>query len=70
MPETTIRRRYRAGLRNFFELYQPLANTWQMIDNSHSGQPTLIAAGEKRDTKIVKDPKIWREIEQMAGVGK
>ena len=41
-----------------------------MIDNGNSGQPTPIAAGEKRDTKVVKDPKVWREIKQMAGVEK
>ena len=34
VPEATIRRRYRAGLYNFFRLYQPLATTWSVFDNS------------------------------------
>ncbi len=28
VPEPVIRRRFRAGLQNFFQLYQPLADTW------------------------------------------
>lgn len=68
VPETTIRRRYWAGLRNFFQLYQPLADTWQMVDNSGSGQPRLIAAGVKHDVMIVKDDENWQEIKQKAGV--
>jgi predicted ABC-type ATPase len=34
VPEETIRRRYRSGLRNFFHLYQALTTTWRMYDNS------------------------------------
>ena len=37
VPEATVRRRYHAGLRNFFSLYSPLATTWEMIDNSVGG---------------------------------
>ncbi len=29
VPEETIRRRYRAGLRNFFRLYMQLATLWR-----------------------------------------
>jgi predicted ABC-type ATPase len=34
IPEATVRRRYAAGLRNFFGLYQPISTTWGMHDNS------------------------------------
>lgn len=34
IPEATIRRRYESSRRNFRELYQPLANTWRVFDNS------------------------------------
>lgn len=30
IEETTIRRRYFRGLKNFFELYQPLADSWSV----------------------------------------
>ena len=45
IPEETIRRRYEAGLRNFFELYRPIALSWEMLDNSDIGSPRMIAAG-------------------------
>src|SRR5262245_55089260 len=34
VPEATIRRRYESGLRNFFSLYQPIATSWRIFDNS------------------------------------
>ncbi len=37
VPEETIRRRYRAGQKNFFQLYMPLATKWQLFDNSDHG---------------------------------
>src|SRR3990167_6931607 len=30
VPEPVIRRRYRAGLKNFFNLYRPIANSWRL----------------------------------------
>ncbi|RYG70979.1 hypothetical protein EON77_13300, partial [bacterium] len=32
VPEATIRRRYRAGLQNFFGLYLPRVDTWRIYD--------------------------------------
>jgi predicted ABC-type ATPase len=61
VPEATVRRRYRAGIRNFFSLYQPLASTWQMIDNSIE-EPRLVAAGIGRRASIVRDQSLWRKI--------
>ncbi len=49
VSEATVRRRYLAGLRNFFELYQPLANKWQVIENSIAGRSRLIASGSGDD---------------------
>jgi predicted ABC-type ATPase len=45
VPEETIRRRYHAGLSNFFRLYQPMTTTWQLCENSVSDNPRLIASG-------------------------
>ena len=45
VPEETIRRRYEAGLSNFFSLYQPIARTWEFCDNSAEPGTTLIASG-------------------------
>ena len=42
VPEDTIRRRYRAGIHNFFRLYQPIATSWTLY-NSSGPEPTLVA---------------------------
>ena len=42
IPEEVIRRRYDKGLRNLFQLYLPLADEWQVYDNS-SADPVIIA---------------------------
>jgi predicted ABC-type ATPase len=42
---SAIRRRFAAGLKNFFKLYRDVADTWQMFDNSRLSGPRLIASG-------------------------
>lgn len=62
VPEDTIRRRYSRGLRNFFQLYRPLASSWRMYDNSSRGRPRRIASGSHvRATRIV-DRQAWERI--------
>lgn len=67
VPEGTIRRRYRAGLKNFFSLYQPIATSWQMFDNSQPGRMTLIAAGSGKRVSRAPRRALWRQIESEAG---
>ena len=67
VPESTIRRRYSAGLRNFFELYQPLASSWQMFDN-RSKRTVLIAAGSSQTEHLVHKPRIWKSIREVIRV--
>lgn len=43
VPDDVVRRRYERGLLNFFNIYQPIADSWVMIDNSSSPSPKLIA---------------------------
>jgi predicted ABC-type ATPase len=64
IPEDTIRRRYSAGLRNFFELYQPFATTWRIYDNSMSPRPQLIADGDKESVNVFQ-PAIWLSIQEF-----
>jgi predicted ABC-type ATPase len=44
VPESTIRRRFQAGLRNFENLYKPIVNEWLLYDNSDAS-PQLLAEG-------------------------
>jgi hypothetical protein len=61
VPEQTIRRRYRSGLRNFFALYRPLTTTWRMYDNS-THELRLLASGTGTETRVVNDRGLWERI--------
>jgi len=64
VAEETIRRRYRGGLRNFFALYQPLATTWRMYDNSDVTQMSLIASGQGTAVTQVVNMAVWEQVKQ------
>lgn len=68
VPESTVRRRYRAGLANFFRLYRPRVDTWRLYDNSRGPDPELVASGARDPetgdgTMKVGDPVIWTPLE-------
>lgn len=66
VPEDIIRRRYKAGIRNFFNLYQPLTESWRFYDNSNPAGPRLVAAGSGKDVQIVDDKEIWNVIKGVS----
>ncbi len=70
VPEAIVRRRYRAGLRNFFALYRPLAATWEMMDNSSGQVARMIASGRGDATDQVGDAVLWTQIQEAYGHGK
>ena len=61
VPEKIIRRRYRKGLSNFPSLYQPLADTWTVYDNSTSEDPQVLATGNERTVLTVLQPDSWQQ---------
>ena len=67
VPETMIRRRYESGLRNFFTLYQSLAMTWRMYDNSGDVGVRLIAAGQRATVTQTGEAAIWQTLTQEYG---
>ncbi len=62
VPDDTVRRRYRAGLENFFDRYMPLADAWHMFDNSCEAEPQLIATHDRTSGVFVKNRVIWKQI--------
>ncbi len=64
VPEATIRRRYKAGLRNFFSLYRPLSTAWLVYNNSQIGPPGLVAAGQGTRTLQIADQASWDVIRE------
>ncbi len=59
VPEAVIRRRYDAGLKNFWDLYQPLADAWSVYDNTLSSEPVSIVSGESGRPLTVLDQDSW-----------
>jgi predicted ABC-type ATPase len=61
VPEETIRRRFKKGLRHFFETYSPLVDTWRMYDNSDGQGPKLIAKGAGQELEV-QQPEQWNQM--------
>ncbi len=57
VPDADIRRRYARSVRNFLELYRPIADEWEVYDNTY-GQRSLLALGTP-DDEAIDDPDTW-----------
>ena len=66
IPEETIRRRYANSIKNFFELYQPLATEWKVYDNSVAGLSSLIAEFSEDAGITVADWAVWEQTQRSA----
>jgi predicted ABC-type ATPase len=66
IPENTIRRRYHAGLRNFFLVYQPMADTWRVFDNSRMGETHLVVTGQRGEVRTVHESITWEKMKEKS----
>lgn len=57
VPDADIRRRYARSVRNFLELYRPIADEWEVYDNTEDPR-TLLAIGTP-DDELIDDPDTW-----------
>jgi predicted ABC-type ATPase len=64
VPADTVRRRHRAGLRNFFSLYEPLASAWKLYDSSGL-KPALIAERLAAQPLRVYDEAAWTVVKRQ-----
>jgi len=62
VPESVVRRRFAAGLGNFFSLYREVVDTWQMFDNSAVAGPRLLAAGGGGQPAQILDAGAWEDL--------
>jgi predicted ABC-type ATPase len=69
IPEDVIRRRYIAGLKNFFGLYMPLADDWRAYDNTQKGNALLIAEKRPGQAEIIHRPETWQRMKGIADNG-
>lgn len=61
VPEETIRRRFKVGLKNFFNLYKSLASLWQIYDNTLMGNLVPIAS-EINNSLEIHNSEIWKNL--------
>lgn len=60
IPSNVIRRRYASGIKNFFEMYAPLVDSWRFFDNSLC-EPQLLASCEQGQHEVYND-SIWQRV--------
>jgi predicted ABC-type ATPase len=64
IPDETIRRRYKSGIRNFFEIYQPLADKWDVYNTIQTTPPELIACGIMNKTPLILNAELWSRMQK------
>ncbi len=65
IPEADIRRRFSAGLRNFFHLYCPMADRWSLYDAS--GSANGVVASQEADKLEIMESQLFEQIKIQAG---
>lgn len=68
VPLADLRRRYRRSVRNFLELYRPLAHRWEAFENSGVA-PLLLARGSGHNELEVRRPPMWARLWEVSGLG-
>lgn len=61
IPEDTIRRRYERGLKNLFELYIPITNSWRVFHASPI-IPKEIARFDELGGEVIFNEGLWKQI--------
>ena len=61
IPDDVVERRYAAARRNFLELYQPMANSWLVCDNSDAALRP-IAHGKRGQPPVVLEAAAYELI--------
>ena len=67
IPKAVIKRRFEAGLKNFFQLYRPVVSSWLFNDNSPPAHPLLVAEGIKKTGLKVHAPLIYESFLRKSG---
>lgn len=64
IPEDVIRRRYKRGIKNLFELYIPLCDNWVIYDNSKATSQ-VVAGREIEEEQIIYQSETWNRITEV-----
>lgn len=60
IPKPVIKRRFEAGLKNFFRLYQAMVSSWMFYDNSRPARPLLVAEGGRQNALEIHDSRLYK----------
>jgi predicted ABC-type ATPase len=63
VPTETIHRRYHAGIRNFFELYAPIAYRWEFTNNTQK-PGSLVASDGVGVEEGIFDAELWARLKK------
>jgi predicted ABC-type ATPase len=66
VPDRDVRRRFLKSLRNFFNVFSPLADAWKLFDNSKDS-PRLIAV-RKNGRSVFRDRFLFDAVCSQAGL--
>jgi predicted ABC-type ATPase len=62
VPNEVVKRRYKAGITNFFKLYAPLADAWVFYDNSAVANPKVLAEKKLNRSLFTYNEDIWQKL--------
>jgi len=65
IPEETIKKRYKMGIKNLIKMYIPVCDFWIVVNNSNSPFQ-LIAEGLNNNGIVIKDYENWDHIKKQA----
>ncbi len=69
IPENTIRRRHGLSLRNFFQIYRPLADLWSVHENTSIQGFCIIAEGGIDQATTIHEPALWQRVQDQFNQG-
>jgi len=65
IPEDVIRRRYKKGIQNLFQLFIPICDYWIIIDNSQ--KPYIVVAEGQEDQEFsIQNEDIWNKLKILS----
>ena len=66
IDQKVVRRRYRSGIKNLFDIYIPVCDYWILLDNSRPPSK-VIAKGNRDKTKSIVETLIYKTLKNYEG---
>ncbi len=64
IPEAIIRQRYGRSIRNFFQLFRPVVDSWKVQDNTQAGIHQLVAYGDVTGRETILVETTWEQMQK------